>query len=85
MMPANQITGKPPCTTSVDGSAEEDARLIMSKRIAAMSAGTHKEPSVMTMNTWIEKHQNEYMNHVKENTPSEYSGTIRRCTKPGFG
>lgn len=85
MMPANPITGKPPYRTSVDGDTEEDARLKMSKRIAAMSENTYQKPSYMTMNVWIERYKAEFMDGVKGNTRKEYEGTIRRYIQPCFG
>ncbi|MEA5013130.1 MAG: tyrosine-type recombinase/integrase [Candidatus Limiplasma sp.] len=85
MMPANPITGKPPYRTSVDGDTEEDVRLAMSKRITAMSENTYQKPSYMTMNVWIEKYQNEFMDSIKDSTRREYEGTINRYIKPCFG
>ena len=85
MMPANPITGKPPYRTSCDGDTEELARQKASKRITAVSEGTYEKPSFMTMNAWIEKYQNEYMDNVKDSTRNEYIGTIRRYIKPYFG
>ena len=85
MMPANPITGKPPYRTSVDGDTEETARLKMSKRIAAVSENTYQKPSYMTMNVWIEKYQNEFMDNIKASTRIAYDGIINRYLKPCFG
>ena len=84
-MPANPITGEPPHRTSVDADNEEAARLAMSKRITAVSENTYQTPSYMTMNVWIEKYQNEFLDNIKDSTRKEYEGTIRRYIKPRFG
>jgi len=85
MMPANPITGKPPYRTSVDGDTEEQARLIMSKRIAAVSAGTYEKPNYMKLSVWLEKYTAEFMDNVKPNTKIEYQNTIKRYITPNLG
>ncbi len=85
MMPANPITGKPPYRTSVDGDTEEQTRLAMSKRIAAVSAGTYEKPNYMKLSVWLEKYINEYMDSLKPNTKREYQNTIKRYLIPHMG
>jgi Site-specific recombinase XerD len=84
-MPANPITGKPPYRTSVDGDTEEQARLKMSKRVAAMSENAYQTPSYMKLSVWLEKYCSEYMDNLKPNTKIEYENTISRYLKPTLG
>lgn len=85
MMPTNPITGKPPYRTSVDGNTEEDARLKMSKRIAAVSENTFQKPSYMTVSTLAEKYLNEYTDHLKKATKDKYENIINLYIKPHLG
>ncbi len=85
MMPFNPVTGKPPYRASVDAETEEKARLIMSKRIAAVSEGTYEKPSFMKLSVWLEKYTSEYMDNVKPNTKIEYQNTIKRYILPNLG
>ncbi len=70
---------------SVYGHTQAEARKKLNAAIAALDAGTYREPSAMTVGQWLDLWANDYCLNVKPRTLDLYKATIDNRIKPNLG
>ena len=70
---------------SVYGDTQQEVRKKLAQIIAALDAGTYKDPCKMTVGKWLDIWQRDYLGNVKPFTLRAYSDQIRNHIKPALG
>lgn len=70
---------------SIYGDTQQEVRRKLQHVTASIDAGTYTEPSKMTVKTWLEIWQNEYLGNVKPFTASSYAVQCNNHIIPALG
>ena len=70
---------------SVYATTQKEARKKMTEALAALDQGDYREPSKMSVGTWLDIWTAEYLGGIKPSTVFTYKQQIRRYIKPAMG
>lgn len=70
---------------SITGKTQKEVAQKLKATVAAIDAGTYKEPCKMTVGEWLDMWVSEYLKNVKPLTVQNYTQQVEKHLKPALG